>query len=119
MAAKRNSHGLLVTPKGEPPMDPLMVERVRIFYQRIAKELRELELYKRKRGVCVAGISCCRKALTGPRGGHKACPHHAAAAKAGIRLARWKVFESEYGRLRKAQREAEREKRKQPRKKAA
>ncbi len=79
----------------------LLVERIRVFYQRVANEIRELEKYKEKRGICTGGMSCTRKALQGPRGGMRDCPHHAASRKAGIKLRRWQAYESEYGRLRK------------------
>lgn len=88
-------------------LDPLLVERVRVFYQRLAAELRELEAYKQKRGICTRGISCTRKAVKGKRGALNECPHHAAARKAGIKLSRWTAYESEYGRLRKKLREDE------------
>jgi hypothetical protein len=89
-------------------LDDLVVERIRVFYQRVAGHLRELEAYKLKRGYCVGGMSCTRKAVKGPLGGRRTCPHHAAAAKAGLKLRRWTAYESEYGRLRKQLAEQER-----------
>ncbi len=88
-------------------LDDLLVERVRIFYARVAAHLRELEAYKLKRGICIGRTSCTRKAVKGPLGGLRTCAHHAAAAKAGIKLRRWAAYESEYGRLRKKQIEEE------------
>lgn len=92
--------------------DELLVERIRVFYQRVAGHLRELEAYKLKRGYCVGGMSCTRKAVpskTSNNGKGRICAHHQAASKAGIKLRRWQAYESEYGRLRREQIEAERE----------
>jgi hypothetical protein len=82
-------------------LDELLVERIRVFYAQVASHLRELEAYKLERGKCIGGISCTRDAVEGPSGGHRDCAHHTAARKAGIKLARWTAYDSEYGRLRK------------------
>ena len=78
----------------------LVKDRIQAFYAKLNHELRELEAYKKKRGLCTAGISCMRTAVKGC-----ACAHHAAASKAGIRLRRWAAYETEYGKLRKRERE--------------
>ncbi len=88
-------------------LDDLVVDRIATFYKRVASHLRELEAYKLKRGICIGGISCTRKAVEGPLGGMRTCPHHAAAQKAGMKLRRWEAYSSEYGRLRKKQIEEE------------
>lgn len=95
----------------EEDLDELLVERIRVFYQRLAGHLRELEAYKLKRGVCVGGISCTRKGVPNAETGKpgRVCAHHMAARKAGIKLRRWEAYESEYGRLRRQVLEAERE----------
>lgn len=81
----------------------LVMERIRVFYARMNAELRDLEKYKRKNGVCTAGISCMRPVEKG-----SSCAHHAAARKAGLKLRSWKAYTTEYGLIRK---EVEREKR--------
>jgi hypothetical protein len=78
----------------------LVKDRIQAFYAKLNYELRELEVYKKKRGICTAGISCMKRSVKG-----NACAHHAAAKKAGIRLRRWQAYETEYGKLRKRERE--------------
>lgn len=90
--------------------DPVK-DRIQAFYRKVAHNLRELEAYKIAHGYCTAGISCMKKVVSG-----RACAHHSAARKAGIKLARWTVYETEYGRLRKQ--EIEREKIKSSRRKS-
>lgn len=107
MQAKHAQVSEMFPRKGK--LDPLLVERVRVFYQRMSAELRDLEAYKKKRGICIAGISCTNKAVEGPKGGRIACAHHGAAKASGMRLRRWEAYVSEYGKLRKRELEAERE----------
>ena len=98
--------------------DPLLVERIRVFYARLNAELRDIEAYKKKRGICAHGISCMRRAVHNKDGRRGACAHHLAAAKAGIRLRRWEAYISEYGLLRKEARQKA-GKKERPAKKAA
>lgn len=90
-------------------VNELVAEQIRLCYVRMGHNIRELEAYKLKRGICVMGISCTRKAVEGALGGKRGCAHHHAAAKAGIKLAKWTHYDSEYGKLRKEQKERERE----------
>ncbi len=77
----------------------MVKDRIRTFYAKLGHELRDLEKYKKKNGYCTRGISCMHKAIKG-----NACAHHAAAAKAGIKLRKWTAYETEYGLLRKKER---------------
>src|SRR3989304_141166 len=92
--------------------DTLIKDRIAAFYARMNAALRELEAYKKKNGYCTSGISCMRKRVKGD-----ACAHHAAASKAGMRLRTWKAYQSEYGLLRKAEREENRKREKDKKKK--
>ncbi len=111
MIRKGKAAGAIPLFPSEGELDELLVERVRVFYQRVAAHLRELEAYKLKRGICVGGISCTRKAVPSKNangGKGRVCAHHMAAQKAGMKLRRWQAYESEYGRLRKLMVEEER-----------
>lgn len=94
----------------EGDLDELVVEQIRVMFARNAANLRELEKYKVKRNICIRGITCTKQAVPGRGGGYGyGCAEHLAAAKAGIKMSKWTAYSSEYGRLRKKQKEAEKE----------
>jgi hypothetical protein len=81
-------------------MDDLVKEKIRTFYERMNFELRSLERFKLKSGICIMGISCDRPVVEGTRG----CVHHRMRAKMqreGTFTAPIEKFSTEYGRIRK------------------
>jgi hypothetical protein len=91
-------------------IDLLAKEKIRTFYERMTFELRSLERFKKKHGICIGGISCMEKAAEGAR----ACPMHLRRNKMraeGKDLEPLPKFSTEYGRMRKQEIEGEREER--------
>ena len=80
-------------------IDELLVEKTRVTIRAAWQLWRDLEAYKLKRGYCIMGMTCMRKAVEGKGGGKRGCPHHLAASKAGIRLFKKESYQTEYGRL--------------------
>ncbi len=91
--------GLRLVKKVPDDVDPLLVEKIRVTIKAAWNLWRDLEAYKLKRGICVMGMTCMRKAVEGKQGGKRGCPHHMAASKAGIRLFRKESYQTEYGKL--------------------
>ncbi len=94
--------------KLENELDELLVEKTRVTIQRAWQAWRELEAYKLKRGYCILGMTCMRKAVETESGSKRGCPHHLAASKAGIRLFRKESYQTEYGKLQQMLAEQER-----------
>ncbi len=105
-------------------LDDLLVEKARVTIRAAWQLWRDLEAYKLKRGYCIMGMTCMRKAVEGKGGGKRGCPHHLAASKAGIRLFKKESYVTEYGKLQEMlaeqeKKQAEAEKKAAPKKKRA
>lgn len=104
----RSENNVMRLFRSDSDLDPLVVEQIRVHFQRVAASLRQLEAYKKKRGLCINGITCTHKAVPSSRGNYGyGCAKHLAAKKAGLKLAKWTAYESEYGRLQKRLKEQE------------
>ena len=91
-------------------IDLLAKAKIRTFYERMTFELRSLERFKKKHGLCIGGISCMEKAADGARD----CPLHLRRKRLredGKDLEPLARFSTEYGRMRKQEIDAEREER--------
>lgn len=81
-------------------MNELVKDKIRTFYERMNFELRSLERFKKREGICVMGISCMSNIVPGTRG----CALHLRREKLrheGHEVARIGRYQTEYGKLRK------------------
>lgn len=102
----RKNRTLCVVP---PDVNDLVVEAMKVCFQRNGLNLRELEKVKLKHGICILGMTCLQPAIDGGRGGFYGCLEHTAAKKAGLKFDRYQRMESAYGQIRAREKEREKE----------
>ncbi len=97
MATRSRGRRLRSVPSGA---NELVVEAMRVCFERNGKNLAEMFAVKAKHGVCQLAFTCLEPCVEGTKGGMNGCREHLAARYAGVKLDTHRRMESAYGRIR-------------------